>query len=72
LSRTGHLAALTVDTFADTLATHGVDPAKWYDEEGALSLDRARAKEFLDLLEGRWWTADFSNERRRADRFRSR
>jgi hypothetical protein len=47
-------------------------PGSWFDPDGLFTLDRARAKEFLDLIEGRWWTADFSKERRRADKFRRR
>jgi hypothetical protein len=72
LPRLADLATLSKSTLTNTLTAHGEDPDLWFDPDGQLTLDRARAKEFLDLVEGRWWTADFSNERRRADKFRLR
>ncbi|MFN6554745.1 hypothetical protein ACP6C3_30480 [Mycolicibacterium septicum] len=66
------ISAMTPSSLREVLAKHGEDPAEWFDHEDKLVLDRRRAKEFLDIAEGRWWTADFQQERRRADKFRAR
>jgi hypothetical protein len=54
------------------LVSHNEDPDPWLDANGELTLTEDRARHFLDVVEGRWWTSDFTGERRRADRFRQR
>lgn len=66
------LSSLTPTSLREALQRHGEDSLPWFNEADELTLDRARAKEFIDLVEGRWWTSDFQQERRRADRFRRR
>lgn len=66
------LASLTPNLLRDALQRHGEDPLPWFNGVDELTLDRSRAKEFIDLVEGRWWTSDFQGEHRRADRFRRR
>jgi hypothetical protein len=72
LANSPALATLTPSALRDALASHGENSGHWLDQADSLTLTEERAKEFLDLVEGRWWTSDFSAERRRADRFRKR
>lgn len=72
LPATDGLNSLTPENLRAVLRRHGEDPDLWFNDENQVLLDRDRAKEFLDVVEGRWWTADFQQERRRADRFRPR
>lgn len=68
----GDLALVDADALQAALAGHGEDAGHWLDQAGCLTLTEKRAKEFVDVIEGRWWTSDFTGERRRADRYRPR
>ena len=72
LADSAGLDALSPDTLRSALKNHGEDPGPWLDEDDNLVLTEDRARQFLDVAEGRWWTSDFSGERRRADRYRPR
>lgn len=66
-----HVRALDEASFRGVLVEHDVDPALFLDM-GQLTFGETQVREFLDIMEGRWFTADFTAERRRADRFRQR
>lgn len=66
------LAGLNAETLKSRLREHGEDPSHWFDQANSLTLTEDRARQFLDVVEGRWWTADFTDERRRADAYRRR
>jgi hypothetical protein len=72
LSRNPALSVLSPDTLRNALSSHGEDAGHWLDQTDSLSLSEDRARQFLDVVEGRWWTSDFSQEKRRADRYRAR
>ncbi len=66
------LSALNANSLTTALQAHGEQPGHWLDQTNELTLTEDRARQFLDLVEGRWWTSDFTGERRRADAFRRR
>jgi len=72
LSGDDGLAEISPASLRAALEHHGEASHEWFNGSDELLLDRARAKNFLDVVEGRWWTSDFQRERRRADRFRKR
>ncbi|WP_431239263.1 hypothetical protein ACQ86B_06005 [Mycolicibacterium aichiense] len=72
LSADDGLAEISPVSLRTALARHGESPDEWFNGSDEVLLDRERAKNFLDVVEGRWWTSDFQRERRRADRFRKR
>jgi hypothetical protein len=57
----------------EMLRKHDIDRAKLFDRNGRVSLtDTTAVKQFLDLLEGRYFVDDLTGDRRRADRFSTR
>jgi hypothetical protein len=71
LAQASHLPALDEVTFTSVLKQHGETPTDFI-QNGEICIDEHQVRGFLDVLEGRWFTADFTSERRRADRFRPR
>jgi hypothetical protein len=66
LSADSSLASkLTINTLRAVLSTHN-QPTADFIKGGKLSFGVSRVGAFLDIAEGRWWTADFTGERRRA------
>lgn len=66
------LDALTPAKVRRALRNHNEPVKNYINTQGSLTFDGAHAKHFLDLVEGRWWTSDFGEEPRRADRYRTR
>lgn len=66
------LAVVTKVELELALGNHGENATDWLDQNGDVTLTDERARQYLDVLEGRWWTSDFTGERRRADAFRRR
>jgi|SRR5664280_32488 len=62
---------ITPATLRTVLRSHGEDPND-YLSGGKLDIGINQVRGLLDVAEGRWYAADFTGERRRADRYRSR
>jgi hypothetical protein len=66
-----HLATLTPDSLLEVLAAREFDPADFLGTSG-LEIAEGQVGDFLDLVEGRFFDADFTSERRRAARWSPR
>jgi hypothetical protein len=53
------------------LKNHGADP-RYFLRRGVVEISKSEVGEFLDVLEGRWYEADFSKEPRRAAKWSMR
>lgn len=64
-----HLQAVTRDALRAKLGKHGMDKDLLGSGQDLLLDDREKVAVFLDMLEQRYYEADFTEEHRRADRF---
>jgi hypothetical protein len=71
LATSGYAAAITPAELRRVLRAHG-ETASDYLTNNRLDIGPDHVASLLDVAEGRWYTADFSKERRRADRYRTR
>jgi len=71
LSETEHIKSITPALLKRALEDHGADPRDFI-RAGVVEIDRDEVGELLDVLEGRWYEADFSMEPRRAGRWTRR
>jgi hypothetical protein len=65
LSANPGLTRVNPDSLRAALRRHHREPSDFI-RNGRLEIDRGEVGDFLDVCEGRWWEADFSNEPRRA------
>lgn len=61
-----HLDDITPALLRRALVRHGADPHDFI-QSGVVEIDRDEVGELFDVLEGRWYEADFSREPRRAE-----
>jgi hypothetical protein len=71
LSEAEHIKSITPALLKRALEDHGSDPLDFI-RAGVVEIDRDEVGELLDVLEGRWYEADFSMEPRRAGRWTRR
>jgi hypothetical protein len=60
---------LTPDLVREALQRHGEDPSVLVNAAGEFDFAGEGVRIFLDIAESRWFEDEFSNERRRADRY---
>lgn len=68
----GNYGKLDTASFREALDSHSEASADYLDADGRVSVTESRVGHLLDIFEGRWWTSDFTHQRRRADAFRPR
>jgi hypothetical protein len=68
LASSEHASDVTLAKLRITLKKHGENPADFLGA-GRVEITRAEVGPFLDVLEGRWYEADFTSEPRRAARW---
>jgi hypothetical protein len=71
LNESGGLTVVDVKAVAKAVRRHHDDPKDFIDGQ-LVRFDAALAPAFLDLIEGLYYEADFTDERRRADRYSRR
>lgn len=71
LAEAQHIKSITPALLKRALEIHGADPHDFI-RAGTVEIDRDEVGELLDVLEGRWYEADFSMEPRRAGRWTRR
>jgi hypothetical protein len=69
LAGAAHLKAVTPSALRTKLEKHGIDKALLGAGDDLVLGDRGKVAVFLDMLEQRYYEADFTEEHRRADRF---
>jgi hypothetical protein len=69
LAGASHLQAVKPDTLRAKLEEHGIDKDLLGSGKSLSLDDREKVAVFLDMLEQRYYEADFTEEHRRADRF---
>lgn len=60
------------DMVREVLASHGIEQEKLLDDDGNLRFEEGAVSLFIDIMEGRYFESDWTNEPRRADRFSAR
>jgi len=71
LAESEHARSITPALLKRALEAHGAD-SRYFISGGVVEIDRDEVGELLDVLEGRWYEADFSKEPRRAGRWTRR
>jgi hypothetical protein len=71
LAMSSHAAEITPARLNAALRRHGEEPTDFI-RNGRVEITRAEVGPFLDVLEGRWYEADFTSEPRRAARWTQR
>jgi len=71
LATSEHARDVTLAKLHRALRSHGEEPTDFI-RNGRVEITRAEVGPFLDVLEGRWYEADFTSEPRRAARWSSR
>lgn len=71
LATSEYAGSITPEALKRVLRHHGETPSHYLTRD-QLDIGPDHVASLLDVAEGRWYTADFSKERRRADRYRTR
>jgi hypothetical protein len=71
LAESDAVATITADSLRAVLRHHDEEPGDFL-VRGELDISADQVPTLLDVAEGRWYSADFTGERRRADRYRRR